>query len=74
VAIIKDVLDMLGIFLTIREPNIRYLALDTICTFHQAPQAEKILDSHLGTVLANLREKDISIKRRALDILYLMCG
>lgn len=36
-AIIKDVLDMLGIFLTIREPNIRYLALDTICTFHQAP-------------------------------------
>jgi len=65
---------MLGIFLTIREPNIRYLALDTICSFHQSSQAEKILDSHLGTVLANLRDKDISIKRRALDILYLMCG
>ena len=32
------------------------------------------MDSHLGTILANLRDKDISIKRRALDILYLMCG
>jgi hypothetical protein len=65
---------MLGIFLTIREPNIRYLALDTICNFHQCHQAEKILDAHLGTILSNLRDKDISIKRRALDILYLMCG
>ena len=65
---------MLGVFLTIREANIRYLALETLSNFHQSSQAEKILDSHLGTVLANLRDKDISIKRRALDILYLMCG
>lgn len=71
---IVEVLDFLSIFLSLREPNLRYLALDNICHFHQSPQAERILDQHLGTVLANLRDKDISIKRRALDILYLMSG
>lgn len=32
--LINEVIEMLGIFLSVREPNIRYLALDTICSFH----------------------------------------
>ncbi len=32
--VVAEVLEMLGVFLTIREPNIRYLALDSICAFH----------------------------------------
>lgn len=32
--VVAEVLEMLGVFLTIREPNIRYLALDAICSFH----------------------------------------
>ena len=34
--VVAEVLEMLGVFLTIREPNIRYLALDSICSFHQS--------------------------------------
>lgn len=32
------------------------------------------LSSHQGKILANLDDSDISIRRRALDLLYLICN
>jgi hypothetical protein len=32
------------------------------------------LSAHLEKVLPNLDDKDISIRRRALDLLYLICN
>ena len=32
------------------------------------------LSSHQGKILANLDDNDVSIRRRALDLLYLICN
>lgn len=37
------------------------------------PNAESMINEHLKTILLSLKDNDISIRRRALDILYLMC-
>lgn len=34
---------------------------------------EELVEKHLNTILKSLKSNDISIKRRALDLLYLMC-
>ena len=44
-----------------------------MCKFNATPAAAKIITDHLPTILKSLRDNDISIRRRALDILYLMC-
>lgn len=42
-----------------------------MCKF--AKNNESVLETHLSTILKSLRMNDISIKRRALELLYLMC-
>lgn len=69
----NETITLLGIFITVREPNIRYLALESMCRFNASPASAKIIAEHLPTILKSLRDNDISIRRRALDILYLMC-
>ena len=69
----NETITLLGIFITVREPNIRYLALESMCKFNSTAASTKIISDHLPTILKSLRDNDISIRRRALDILYLMC-
>jgi len=64
---------LLGVFISVREPNIRYLALEAMSKFANSPNAENLIQEHLKTILSSLRDNDISIRRRALDILYIMC-
>ena len=45
-----------------------------MCKFSASPASIKIITEHLPTILKSLRDNDISIRRRALDILYLMCS
>lgn len=68
-----ETVTLLGIFITVREPNIRYLALESMSKFSSSVVSGKIIADHLPTILKSLRDSDISIRRRALDILYLMC-
>jgi AP-2 complex subunit alpha len=42
-----------------------------MCKFVSASDAN--IEEHLATILKSLKMNDISIKRRALDLLYLMC-
>ena len=51
----------------------RYLALESLAKFHDTPAAEGLIKEHLKTILGALHERDVSIRRRALDILYIMC-
>eukprot|EP01017_Pseudomicrothorax_dubius_P025065 TRINITY_DN2672_c0_g2_i1.p1 TRINITY_DN2672_c0_g2~~TRINITY_DN2672_c0_g2_i1.p1 ORF type:complete len:717 (+),score=215.11 TRINITY_DN2672_c0_g2_i1:67-2217(+) len=67
-------LTLLGVFISVKEPNIRYLALECLAKFYQLPNAEGILATHMKTILNSLRDNDISIRRRALDILYILCS
>ena len=70
----KETVQLLGIFIQVKEPNIRYLALETVCQFNDPAACELIMGEYLKYVLAAMKDQDISIKRRALDILYHMCN
>jgi len=70
----NQALSLLGVFVSVREPNIRYLALEAISKFSDTAHAENLIQEHLKTILKLLRDNDISIRRRALDILYIMCS
>ncbi|TPX45987.1 hypothetical protein SeMB42_g02779 [Synchytrium endobioticum] len=63
----------LGRFISSKETNIRYLGLETMA--HLAGFADSIdaIKKHQDTVIQSLKDKDISVRRRALDLLYSMC-
>ncbi|KAJ3760361.1 adaptin N terminal region-domain-containing protein [Lentinula raphanica] len=64
---------LLARFISSRETNVRYLGLDTMA--HLAARAESLepVKKHQSTIILSLRDKDISVRRRALDLLYSMC-
>ncbi|KAG9128329.1 hypothetical protein FRC07_000837 [Ceratobasidium sp. 392] len=64
---------LLAKFIVSRETNVRYLGLDTMA--HLAAKADSLepLKKHQTTIILSLRDKDISVRRRALDLLYSMC-
>lgn len=64
---------ILARFISSKETNVRYLALDTMA--HMAARADSLepMKKHQGTIILCLRDKDISVRRRALDLLYSMC-
>ncbi|TPX34582.1 hypothetical protein SmJEL517_g02852 [Synchytrium microbalum] len=63
----------LGRFISSKETNIRYLGLETMA--HLAGFADSLdaIKKHQDTVIQSLKDKDISVRRRALDLLYSMC-
>lgn len=69
----NDVVKLLGIFISVREPNLKYLGLETMCKLSAINENLIEENDNLKTVLKSLRVNDISIKRRALDLLYLSC-
>ena len=70
----KDIVVMLGKFISVKEPNIRYLALETMTRLSTSFNTNHIMKDHLQSVLASLKDPDISIRRRALDLLFCLCS
>ncbi|KZT44370.1 Adaptor protein complex AP-2 alpha subunit [Sistotremastrum suecicum HHB10207 ss-3] len=64
---------LLARFIMSKETNVRYLGLDTMA--HLAARADSLtsIKKHQGTIISSLRDRDISVRRRALDLLYSMC-
>ncbi|KDQ63551.1 hypothetical protein JAAARDRAFT_169498 [Jaapia argillacea MUCL 33604] len=64
---------LLARFISSKETNVRYLGLDTMA--HLAARADSLepIKKHQGTIILSLRDRDISVRRRALDLLYSMC-
>jgi AP-2 complex subunit alpha len=64
---------LLARFISSKETNVRYLGLDTLA--HLAARADSLepIKKHQNTIIQSLRDKDISVRRRALDLLYSMC-
>jgi len=60
--------NILGRFLTNRDNNIRYVALATLCKCVHKDTAA--VQRHRNTVVDCLKDADISIRRRALDLIY----
>jgi AP-2 complex subunit alpha len=64
---------LLGKFISVREPNIRYLGLMTMAKLAQLEGSGESIKKHQATVLVSLKDADISVRRRALDLLFVMC-
>lgn len=64
---------LLGKFISVREPNIRYLGLMTMAKLAQLEGNGDSIKKHQATVLVSLKDADISVRRRALDLLFVMC-
>mmetsp|Transcript_2698 Transcript_2698/g.7705 ORF Transcript_2698/g.7705 Transcript_2698/m.7705 type:complete len:1005 (+) Transcript_2698:224-3238(+) len=64
---------LLGRFISIREANIRYLGLETMSRLSQHPDCAGDIKRHQSTILFSLKDADVSIRRRALDLVYSMC-
>ncbi|KAI5794373.1 adaptin N terminal region-domain-containing protein [Peziza echinospora] len=63
----------LGRFISSRETNVRYLGLEAMT--HLAARSDTLepIKKHQNTIIGSLRDRDISVRRKALDLLYSMC-
>jgi hypothetical protein len=68
---------LLGRFIQIKEPNFRYLGLETMGRLARIPQTaeekEASIKRHQAVIQQLLKDPDVSIRKRALDLLYDMC-
>ncbi|KAJ0968600.1 hypothetical protein J5N97_025517 [Dioscorea zingiberensis] len=64
---------LLGKFISVREPNIRYLGLENMTRMLLVADVQDIIKRHQAQIITSLKDPDISIRRRALDLLYAMC-
>ncbi|EFH48933.1 hypothetical protein ARALYDRAFT_352355 [Arabidopsis lyrata subsp. lyrata] len=72
----------LGKFISVREPNIRYLGLENMTRMLMVTDVQDIIKKHQSQIITSLKtltsdsllvELSCSIRRRDLDLLYGMC-
>ena len=68
--LMTNVSKILVVFISSSRANIRYLGLEAMCRL----ALRHDLADHLGKILVNLEHTDVSIRKRALDLLYLICN
>ena len=73
IALREGAMRLLGKFISVREPNIRYLGLMTMAKLAQIEGSVAGAKQHQATVLVSLKDADISVRRRALDLLFVIC-
>lgn len=72
-ALMVEISKRLGTFILGRETNVRYLGLEAMT--HLASRGETLdpIKAHQKSIVASLRDRDITVRRQALDLLYSMC-
>ncbi|KAJ3431183.1 ap-2 complex subunit alpha [Anaeramoeba flamelloides] len=60
-------------FLSYKETNIRYLSLECLTHLTAVSDDLTLVKKHQDTIFKGLKETDIGIQKRALDLLYTMC-
>ncbi|MFH4978298.1 hypothetical protein AB6A40_005007 [Gnathostoma spinigerum] len=66
--------NQLGNFLSHRETNLRYLALESMCLLATSEFSHEAVKRHQETIINSLKtERDVSVRQRAVDLLYAMC-
>ena len=63
----------LGKFIGSRETNVRFLGLEAMT--HLAVRADTLdpIKKHQDVIIGSLRDRDITVRRQGLDLLYSMC-
>ena len=69
----QQISSRLGKFIQSRETNVRYLGLDAMT--HLAARTETLdpIKQHQDIIIGSLKDRDISVRRKGLDLLYSMC-
>jgi AP-2 complex subunit alpha len=72
-ALMKQISSRLGRFIQSRETNVRYLGLEAMT--HLAARTDTLdpIKQHQDVILGSLKDRDISVRRKGLDLLYSMC-
>ncbi|PSR77764.1 adaptin N terminal region-domain-containing protein [Coniella lustricola] len=72
-ALMQQISQRLGKFIQSRETNVRYLGLEAMT--HLAARAETLdpIKQHQDVIIGSLKDRDISVRRKGLDVLYSMC-
>lgn len=63
----------LGKFISSRETNVRYLGLEAMTHFAARAETLDPIKKHQTIISGSLRDRDISVRRKGLDLLYSMC-
>ena len=71
--IVSAAAQILGRFIMSKETNVRYLGLDTMEYLATRAESLNVVKKHQDTVIYALKDRDVSVRRRALDLLYSMC-
>lgn len=71
--LVKRCTTLLGKFISHKESNLRYLGLGAMATVATSVESLDGVKQHTDTILQALRDRDISVRRQALDLLYSMC-
>jgi AP-2 complex subunit alpha len=72
--LVRDAANILCRYIASKETNVRYLGLETMS--HLAGFSDSGLDiikHHQEVIIQSLKDRDISVRRRGLDLLYSMC-
>lgn len=66
--------NLLGTFLGAKETNLRYLSLEHLSYLATSEFSHEAVRKHQETVILALKnERDVSVRQRAVDLLYAMC-
>lgn len=71
--LVQQAVQQLGRFIAAREPNTRYLGLANMGRLSVLPDVMEAIRMQQRTISDSLNDPDISIRRRALDLLYSVC-
>ncbi|XRM45913.1 hypothetical protein ABZX51_008982 [Aspergillus tubingensis] len=63
----------LGKYIQSRETNVRYLGLEAMTHFAARAETLDPIKKHQNIILGSLRDRDISVRRKGLDLVYSMC-
>lgn len=63
----------LGQLLSWKETNLRYLALEVLTQLAHGLTSLDPIRLHTDTIFLSLEDQDISVRRRALDLVYALC-
>lgn len=63
----------LGKYIQSRETNVRYLGLEAMVHFAARAETLDPIKEHQAIILGSLKDRDISVRRKGLDLLYSMC-
>jgi AP-2 complex subunit alpha len=63
--------NLLGRFIAVKDANIRYLGLDSMTRLAKL-EGPAAVNMHLEAALESLKDTDLSIRKRSLDLLYAM--